>query len=303
MPNIWTHMLFCEDIIDAVEAPNRYTRYEPYMKLGAQGPDPFFYYNFWPWMKESQANEIGTLIHTKKCGPFLMELIERAKDSHPIVQAYVFGFITHHILDRHAHPYIHYRAGYKGNDHQKLEVFIDTIMMVKYHSLKTWKVPVHKEINVGFSIQKEVTQLLHEAIKTHFPEITFKTPSYIQKAYKDMKRALKILSDPYGWKNVVLKSLISAYSHRPIKNDVDYLNMSHTTWYHPATNEPCNKSFVDLYNEGRIEGITILSEVIRYWHQEQDILTDIADLLGDISYDTGKPLSLHLENKYSDPII
>src|SRR5699024_7932747 len=192
MPNIWTHMLFCEDIIDSMEYRNQYTQYETYMKLGAQGPDPFFYYNFWPWLQDSQANVIGKLIHTEKCGPFLMDLIIHAKNNHPIIQAYVFGFVTHHILDRNTHPFIHYKAGYKGNDHQKLEVYIDTIMMEKYHSLKTWKVPGYKEINVGYSMDKKVTELLHQTIKRHFPEIAFDTPAYIQKAYKDMKRALKI---------------------------------------------------------------------------------------------------------------
>ncbi len=58
-----------------------------------------------------------------------MDLIERAKNRDDQVRAFVFGFITHHILDRNTHPYIHYRAGYEGNDHQKLEVFIDTLMM------------------------------------------------------------------------------------------------------------------------------------------------------------------------------
>ncbi|HLQ71916.1 MAG TPA: hypothetical protein VK142_08940, partial [Bacillota bacterium] len=226
-----------------------------------------------------------------------------ARESHLIIQAYVFGYITHHILDRNAHPYIHYKAGYSGNNHQKLEVFIDTIMMEKFHHLKTWKVPVHKEINVGFSINKDIVDLLHQTIKTHFPKVSFDTTAYIQKAYKDMKRALKILSDPYGWKNKILKSLVSAYSHRPIKDDIDYLNMQHTTWHHPATNEACTKSFVDLYNQGRVEGITILTEVLKYWYHGQDNRTVIKDLLGNVSYDTGKPLSLNLKNKYSYPIV
>lgn len=60
MPNIWTHILFCEDMADSIKDPNPFSKNEAYMKLGAQGPDPFFYYRFWPWIKEERVHDIGT---------------------------------------------------------------------------------------------------------------------------------------------------------------------------------------------------------------------------------------------------
>lgn len=297
-------MLFCEDVVDAVKNPYSLTEHKAYMNLGAQGPDPFFYYNFWPWIKDEPVHEIGMLLHTKHCGSFLVDLIEAAKEMDKRVQAYVFGFITHHILDRNAHPYIHYRAGYEGSNHQKLEVLIDTQMMKKYHNLKTWKVPVYKKINVGHSLDKEIAGLLNTTINEHFPEVNRDSFSYIQKAYRDMKRALKFLADPYGWKNVILKPLIGAYSHQPIKNGVDYLNMDNNVWHHSATNEPSTKSFIDLYNQGRTEGIEIMTEVLSYWQSRDETYKEkLTELIDDISYDTGKPLQLNLENKYAEPIV
>src|SRR5699024_8392764 len=118
MPNIWTHILFCEDVIDAVPALHSFSNYERYMKLVVQGPDPFFYYNFWPWIKNEPVHDVGMALHTNHCGPFLMNLIEDTMDSSVEMKAFVLGFITHHVLDRNTHPYIHYRAGYNGNDHQ-----------------------------------------------------------------------------------------------------------------------------------------------------------------------------------------
>ncbi|MUK90058.1 hypothetical protein GMD78_16930 [Ornithinibacillus sp. L9] len=302
MPNIWTHMLFCEDVVDSI-GKNPFPTYEHYMNLGAQGPDPFFYYNFWPWIKEDHIQDIGLLLHQRHCGAFLMDLITSAKSSIPEVQAYVFGFVTHHILDRNTHPYIHYRAGYEGNKHQKLEVCIDTLMMEKDKNIKTWKVPVYKEINVGPSLHEDIIELLHETIKKHYPMVEEETTYYIEKSYRDMKLALRILSDPFGWKNALLASLISSYSHRPIKDNVDYLNKDRTTWYHPATNQPCTKSFIDLYEQGRIEAIEIGSTILKYWKDENVTETHLRELIGDISYDTGKPLNLNLENKYCDPIV
>ena len=304
MPNIWTHILFCEDVVDTVKKPYPFSQYETYMKLGAQGPDPFFYYNFWPWKKDEPVHEVGMAMHTKNCGDFLMDMIIAAKDMRVEVQAYVAGFVTHHVLDRNTHPYIHYRAGYEGSDHQKLEILIDTIMMDKYHNLKSWKAPVYKEIDVGRSLNKDVLNLLHEKINKHYPELHRESPNYIQKAYKDMRLALKILADPLGWKNVILGSLISSYSHRPIKGNVDYLNLNETIWHHPATNEPCNQSFISLYNKGRVEAIAILTEVQNYWnHNSVEAEETLRGLINNISYDTGKPLRLNLTNKYSDPIV
>lgn len=304
MPNIWTHILFCEDVIDSVKRPYPFSPYEPYMRLGAQGPDPFFYYNFWPWIKNEPVHEVGMTLHTKRCGEFLTDLIISGKDQCSEVKAYVTGFITHHILDRNAHPYIHYHAGYDGSNHQKLEIIIDTLMMEEYHKLKTWKSPVYKEIDVGKSLNKEVNVLLDQTINKHYPELARTSSAYIEKAYKDMKLALKILADPNGWKHRLLGPMISSYSHKPIKDDKDYLNHNHTTWYHPATKEPSTKSFIELYSIARGEAIEVLTELQNYWENDFDYsLQRLVELIDDISYDTGKPLEQGFTLKYSDPII
>lgn len=303
VPNIWTHIMFCEEMADAVTKTHQFPSYEPMMKLGAQGPDPFFYHRFWPWMKEGKAQKIGLALHETKCGPFLLDLIHTTKTMDNQVKAYVFGFITHHILDRNTHPYIHYYAGYEENKHQKLEIIIDTLMLHKFNNLKTWKTPVYKEIDVGRKLDKQIVHLLYQIINKHYPELKA-TPFYIQKSYKDMKLALKILSDPYGWKNRLFPSLISSYSHQPVENEKDYLNEKKNTWYHPATREPSNKNFIELYQQAKAEGVKILSTVHRYWKEQHDELYhELALQIGNISYDTGKSLALKLVNQYADPIV
>lgn len=304
MPNIWTHMLFCEEVVDTINDPTPFFQHETYMKLGAQGPDPFFYYNFWPWNKDESVSAIGMALHTRNCGAFLLDLIISAADMESCVKAYVFGFVTHHVLDRNAHPYINFRAGYTGNKHQELEILIDTVMMDKFHNMTTWNAHVHKEIDVGYSLDKGIIDLLYAKIKKYYPDVAKDSGAYIQKSYRDMKLALRLLSDPYGWKNVILKPLISSFSHQPIKSSVDYLNESQTTWHHPATNEPSSQSFLNLYQIGRAEGIEITGEVLSYWNNPtEEKVKHLENLIGNISYDTGKPLELNLENKYSEPIV
>ncbi len=304
MPNVWTHILFCEEVVDAVPKLHPFSQHESYMKLGAQGPDPFFYYNFWPWVKEEPVHEIGVALHTEHCGAFLMDLIENAKENCSEVKAFVVGFITHHVLDRNTHPYIHYRAGYEGSNHQRLEIRIDTLMMEKYHNLKTWKTPIYKEIDLGRKLDANIISLLSQAINKFFPKLKRDNDAYIQKAYRDMLRALRILADPSGIKNRLMGSLISAYSHQPVKDNADYLNLNKTIWMHPATKEAIDKSFIELYNESRVEGIDIITEVQNYWNEGSKYSKQkLEKLIGNISYDTGKSLELNLKNKYCNPII
>ncbi|MBB6454649.1 hypothetical protein HNQ94_003138 [Salirhabdus euzebyi] len=305
MPNIWTHIMFCEEILDSIEDPIYSQDAQVYFNLGAQGPDPFFYHNFWPWNKDERVNNIGSVIHQQYCGFFLLDLIKNSLNKSNNTKAYVLGFVTHHILDRNTHPYIHYRAGYKGSDHQKLEVIIDTIMMNRFRNADTWKVPVYKEIDVGPTLDKEIADLLHHNIENYFgEEIADVTEEYIQESYRDMKRALKILFDPYGWKNRLLSSMISSYSHQPLKTQKDFLNDELSTWYHPSTNEPQQHSFLELYEQARKEGIEILTAVVAYWEYPNEAnMEKLEQLISNISYDTGKHLDENLELRYCDPIV
>ncbi len=305
MPNSWTHILFCEEIADSLTVENPFIQQDSYMKIGAQGPDPFFYHDFLPWKNPSAVNRIGTLLHTEKCGDFLADLITEAKNKTLDVQAYVFGFATHHILDRNAHPYIHYKAGYRGSNHQRLEIIIDTLVAEKMRRLKTWKAPVYKELDTGRRLGKEVSELLTNLINKHYPDLPEDLgDQYVEDAYRDMKRALQLLYDPHGWKNALFPSLVSAFSHRPVTDHVDFLNESGSTWYHPATQEPSEESFWELLEQARLEGIEIMNEVIRYWNSPSESNKEKwRALIDNVSYDTGKALHLGLTNQYSDPIV
>ncbi|KGX86142.1 zinc dependent phospholipase C family protein [Pontibacillus marinus] len=305
MPNIWTHILFCEELIDSLEIPQDFSDVKKYLNLGAQGPDPFFYHNFWPWKSDQSVNQVGQVLHHDHCGPFLLDLIESATQKSAHTRAYVAGFVTHHVLDRNTHPYIHFLAGYEKNNHQVLEVNIDTVMMERFRNLKTWKNPVNQQIDVGKTLNKEVVNVLDENIKEYFPQTHQSVPStYIQEAYRDMKLALRILFDPYGWKNKLLGSLVSPFSHQPLHDKKDYLNDQHGEWRHSATNEASTKSFLNLYEEAKDEGYQILQAVFSYWEKPtSQSKNELENLLKNISYDTGKPLEQRAVNQYAKPIV
>lgn len=302
MPNVWTHILFSQDVAKELNLQFSNTTHQNYLHLGAQGPDPFFYHNFWPWQKDDRINQLGSKMHKEKCGTVLLHMIQSAKNKNETTQIYMLGFITHHVLDRVTHPYIHYKSGYSDYNHQKLETIIDTIMMEKFRSFKIWKSPVTTQINVD-EIDSELAQIMESILKTHFGNEIELESGFFEKSYLDMKKALRIVYDPLGWKTKVLAKLMPPISHRPIHDNIDYLNEERNTWYHSATNEPQQDSFLDLYNQALREAIPLIQEIINYWEDRNDDIKTVEKLLGDISYDTGKPLSERLENKYAEPIV
>ncbi|WP_173917033.1 zinc dependent phospholipase C family protein [Halobacillus sp. Marseille-Q1614] len=303
MPNIWTHILFAEDLCKKLDRYDVLNTSSRYLYLGAQGPDPLFYYNFWPNLPDRGVPQLGTKMHTENCGAFLLQLIAAGKSLKNQGQAYILGFVTHHILDRNTHPYVHYKSGYEGHNHQKLEVAIDTLMLEKHRHIEPWSEPVHTKIRLMKQERKLVSAWLSPLITKHY-DVEKLPNNYLAKSFRDITIAQSIFYDPYGWKKRTIGAYISPYSHQPIIDPVDYLNEKKSEWRHSATNEPQFASFQELYNGALKEAAPLVEEILSYWSSPSDNEWEkIKCLVKNDSYDTGKPLSLQLKNVYSNPIV
>lgn len=304
MPNVWTHIFFAEDICQSLPCSFSDSPFKNALFLGAQGPDPFFYYRFWASpSKQETGHAIGEALHTKQCGPFLIGLIEQACRASPTVRTYVTGFITHHILDRTTHPYIHYRAGYQGSNHQKLETIIDTKLALKYRKKEIWKHSLVSEIDYGECLPAELLQLLEKTIYNYYPGLVFQRDD-IQLAYQDMLLAHKLFADPLKLKNKLLGKLIHSYSHQPIRKNIDYLNEQKKQWIHPATGQAYFESFEELYATALKEGTAILEQVLDYWKSpDENKKMQLVENIGNISYDTGTAVKKGLKNHFAVPIV
>ena len=308
MPNIWTHIDFAEEVTKELDWKPGNVDEGAYLRLGAQGPDPFFYFRFWPWIKEKPAVEVGDKIHNESCGPFLQDLILFVRNDfdNTLLKAYVLGFVTHHLLDRNAHPYINYRSGNEGRKHQELEFTIDTIWMEERRHIKTWKTPVYKEIDVGPKLDQSVESVMETTIAKHFPSLAGKMPhGYVDEAYRDMIKAQKVLSKFAGRKSRWLPQDIGALVFKPIDSNIDFLNRNKIEWVDPTNSqEKYKESFDELFDHAKAEASELLPEIIRFWNTGDDETWDnIVTLLGNISYSTGKDCSLGLVNKFFEPIL
>lgn len=301
MPFVWTHMLFGRSVLKEAflstpENPNPF-------HLGCQGPDFLFFYRFLPGQNGAQVNQLGNRMHQWNCGPFLLDLIQEAKQK-PSLKEYTLGFVTHHLLDRKTHPFIHYRSGYKKYRHQKLEVLIDTIVAKRLEGIQTWRTPVYERIHVGSTLPSEWIETFTMLATKHYPEEMNGFPSQAwDEAYRDMLRALRLFFDPWGIKTILTLGQISPFRYPRSVPPKDYLNEKESEWLHPAIpTEKHKESFWVLWQQAHDEGVHLFHKINLYW-KDQITIHSLQDMIGNISYDTGKECKAKLNNHVSDPIV
>jgi len=296
MPDCLTHIFMAEDVKRKISADFAFNI--DYFILGSQGPDLFFYYNYYPWKKTNKVDSFGSAMHTKKTKLFLDNLIKAATSGPTELKSYALGFLCHCTLDQVAHPYIHTVTGnyvdketkkYRGN-HLKLERGIDAILL-KRKNINPRFYRLNGYFRLKFLTDDFISILNGVYEKTYHIKNMGDIYSH---SYSDFQSSFKTLVfDPFGikkgfysvvdiftsgtmmYKNLTYNANLTKY---------DYMNESHTTWKHPVTGVESNKSFDDLYNEAVEKASILLNSTIKLFKGES---SDIFNKTEDKSYTTG----------------
>ena len=79
----------------------------------AQSHDYLFYYTF--GKNKKKINNFGHYAHRHNTQNYLINIIKEIQDKHeennPELLAYLYGSITHYVLDTTCHPFIFYKTG------------------------------------------------------------------------------------------------------------------------------------------------------------------------------------------------
>jgi hypothetical protein len=320
MPNIWTHFLFGRELASKIglqevsAVPELLRIYQ----FGCQGPDFLFYHRFLPWQTGIGMPKLGGAMHSGKCGPFLLDLLDHVKGKplHSAETIYVLGFLTHHILDRNAHPYVFYLSGFKKWNHQRFEIIIDTLVARKLLGIRTWNTPVWKELYAGDRLPGNMASVFDRLARFHYPDLA---ASYgandWDDAYRDMIRAQKLFHDPSGLKRTITFGKIEPFVFKKQVPALDFMNESRKEWRHPSIlEERHNESFWDLWNMAMDDGEQLMGAALRYISEEyasrspqavaaNDTRQTLEQCLGDISYETGKPCAEGYKIVHAEPMI
>lgn len=322
MPDFWTHILCGHEVLERVDDCKYKKKIENDIKifnLGTQGGDIFFYYKFWPWIKDRSGKEFANSIHTNNTGELFIKGLMYLKDysmneeEFNEIFSYISGFICHYALDSTAHPYIYYFSG-KYDDskpdtrqfigwHKRLEVIIDTILLKKKKGIETYKYPAYREIYLGRNIPKSIENFFKLVMVKLYGHSTS-----INDSYRDMIKGMRIMYDPKGIKVKLLRNFEKVtgvnknYSYAIYQklNDIkaDYLNDKRNQWRHPCDYEEIHyESFFDLYDKAVILGSKMLEAAINFIDGSID-LEGLREAFPSISYYTGKPIEVDCELKY-----
>lgn len=228
-------------------------RPEPFL-LGAQGPDPFFYYATLPWGEQKgkeRINGVGERLHHTDVSVPYSTIYERAdEDGRSLVK----GLWLHYCLDRAAHPYVFYRSGFDESGkltgyykfaHGKLEAYIDKLLAKKeglYRNPGRLFDFSRDELD-RFSLLFEGIEGAEEGDYAASVGAFCHTERFLF-SHTGAKRVLFRLVGKYS-----LAYGMSYPARLRQAKELDVLNLSHSTWKVPETGEERTESFPDLLDE------------------------------------------------------
>ena len=260
--------------------PASLTHYEFYKKatnnidvgtLGAQGPDPFFFYgnDISMTIKARGLRAYGTFLH--KADPavsfkYLMEYILGSDEKEQeILYTFTKGLLAHYVLDKTCHPYIWYKSGFvtkndKSNfkyfaQHANIESTIDVLIMDHFKDETT----TFEALKYNKKELKIVSKMMYSLGKGCYKNKYITEDSYY-KAIKSMKFVSRALYSKTGKKKAFFdkflgKTPLSPMSEPKLKDiKFDVLNLKHITWRDCVTNKnPRKDDFYKLFDNALVE--------------------------------------------------
>ena len=262
MPMIWTHLQFCEDVIDRTEKLYNLPLNEHYLTLGSQGDNLLSFHP--PWLKKQVTNKkVSSDLIAKNSEDNFISLIKKTPINNKNVISYIIGYITYCFLENKLKDYLNF---YRSSTHVNINSVIDTLFMEKHYNLHTWKIPVYKELNLGLKVDSHIKPVLH-IINPYLA-------NNLQRAYIYSQLSLQWLFDPYGWKTKVLPYYTPIYSkHIQTYRGFDFLNENKAVWNLSTQDQ---RSFIELYTDTIIEVTHFISHLIAYWETKDEEKLNIA---------------------------
>ena len=180
--------------------------------------------------------------------------------------SYIYGYLTHYILDKESHPYIYslqknLRSKYKYRSsialHKSIETHIDSLLLLKFKNLKPYEFKDYLYINLSnheliiFSDMYSylVSSVYEKSISGDDIKKSFRT---FKKVEKKINSSPNILSKIYL--NIKNKTAKNSFINNEVYSNYthcinDLLNENHNKWVDPFSNQESNSSYLDIYKD------------------------------------------------------
>lgn len=311
MPSTVTHAYFSMDLYDRLEDEQKSVLhfYKKELRIFAQGPDILFFYNFMSFKKGKKIRQLGHYMHNHKTQAFFINLIDYIKtnglENNSEIIAFLYGMISHHILDMTIHPYVVYKTGWydrkKKNTykyfggHEYMETYLDAYMIQTKDRVKPQHFASHAFCFPQVTISRNLEQVIDEVFKRTFNKrqighkyaLSIKQMKLFYKFFKNDKTGIK--KQFYHVAHILpikMRIPITSYNIKLDKNDY-YLNLSRDSWFHPLKkSHTSNYTFMELYVLALSKTLKVITEVDKVLHHQKD-LQYLYKVFPDSSYLTG----------------
>lgn len=299
MPNLWAHIQFGREMLaelsrsESMQVP----AWKAAFQLGCQGPDFLFYHRFLPWQSSTALNRLGTLQHNVRCGPFLLAMFEeiRGKALTDPTVAYTLGFLLHHVLDRHLHPFVFSLSGFRQWHHQRFETAMDSAVLHLRAGIHTGRTPAAPEIDTGGRLPGGFSEAFARICAKFYPALATEiTPALLDEAVRHMVSAQRLFYDPTGLKAKLLFGQIAPFSPPRRLPEWDVLNESRKPWIDPCDRTVVHReSALELWDRALEDGRALMTAAYAWLDEPNEaaapqLHSAFAELLGDVSYETGR---------------
>ncbi len=300
MADVYLHSRFVEDLI--TEFPSDINQNIAF--LGSQGPDPLYY------IREKRFKKVADDIHRYRTRDFFKTMVNYVKQHNTeATYSFMFGFISHYILDAYIHPFVYYNTGVYEEDnpstfhmrglHMKFERSIDCVQIQKECKINPRKMNLTKYYFPLKKAPSEVNQLMHHVLQKEYQledgfkmyersaSAMYKTLKYIVTDRTGIKKLIYKFVDLFNKDNDMFLSDLSLYNH--IEN-YDYHNDSKNIWLDPLTGEEQRTSIDEIIQNAKEKALDVLKKVDAYIHKKSTINLD--NIFTDLSFNTGKDCKL-----------
>ena len=309
MPGPKTHHIFYKQLKSLLNQAvlNGLQYYDEY-SIFAQGHDFLIYYDFYKIFNTKRLET--NLWYSDKLQEFyfpefVYSYIKYAQESditrNEQVRLFLYGYISHHILDAYTHPLIIYYSGdHIRNPHNAtwqhgiMENLIDIYFMKTIEDKNPGNYQVHKDFSVN---KKDLSPELKVVLNVSLQEIyRFQSGGEVFcKAMAQVKPFMRIFKyDPTGIKRVMFDKLdpmlkgTSSFSYNRNTSEVQrLLNVHHEVWQNPMSGITSDKSFMELYGDALHITADIVNRLDSVWQSGtadweliQSIIPNIASTHG-----------------------
>ena len=307
MPSIVTHHLFAKDVLESLPHSIKETitqNIETYL-IFAQSFDNLFYYHFLFPITGQKIRQLGIDAQKIKTDIYFKKIIENIKKKHlennDELLAFLYGSVTHYILDYHCHPFVFYYTNdvnlnlkYRGL-HAKMEVNLDAYMLKKRENKALKDEQLANILLPKIKFSKELKSIMDNVYLQTFNVKNMGT--IYEKSVQNGNFILKnFVTDKMGIKKKLyrLKDNITFLSKRRYEYlsfhvteiNRNYLNEKHDLWLNPWSGKESNQSFNDLYEEALDNALNAIKIIDNYFANKVS-LNEVMNILKDYSYLSG----------------